>query len=59
MDSHPFGTLLQDIVESRQAAHELRDSEEKFRSIFDAMSDGVVMQLDDGRIYAANSSAEI
>ncbi|MBY0579830.1 MAG: PAS domain S-box protein, partial [Burkholderiales bacterium] len=50
--------VARDITENRQIAHELCDSEEKLRSIFDAMMEGVVMQLADGRIYAANSSAE-
>ncbi len=47
-----------DITKRRQAEAALSESEEKFHSIFDAMTEGVLMQLTDGTIYAANTSAE-
>lgn len=37
---------------------ELRNSEEKYRSLFSALSEGVVMQDKNGKIIAANQSAE-
>ena len=47
-----------DITERRNAENALRESEEKFHSIFNAMPQGIVMQLAGGRIYAANARAE-
>ncbi|MGB9153366.1 MAG: GAF domain-containing protein [Alphaproteobacteria bacterium] len=42
----------------RQAdAARLLESEEKFHSIFENLSEGIIMRLGDGKIYAANDSA--
>jgi PAS domain S-box-containing protein len=47
-----------DITERKSAENALRESEEKFHSIFDAMPHGIIMQLASGKIYAANVRAE-
>jgi PAS domain-containing protein len=47
-----------DITERKSVETALRESEEKFHSIFNALPHGIVMQLAGGRIYAANSRAE-
>ncbi len=51
-----FGTL-QDISEQKRIEGELRESEERHRSVVAAMADGVVLQDRDGVIRAANASA--
>jgi PAS domain S-box-containing protein len=50
--------LEQKIVERMQAEEALRDSERRFRGLFETMSQGVVYQDADGRITNANSAAE-
>lgn len=47
-----------DITGRKCAENALRESEERFHSIFNAMQQGIVMQLASGRIYAANTRAE-
>jgi PAS domain S-box-containing protein len=53
-------TLLSvlDITERKRTEDALRDSEDKFRAIFDAMPQGILMHLAGGCISAANRSAE-
>ena len=51
-----FGTV-QDITEQKRIEAELRESEERHRSVVAAMADGVVLQDRDGAIKAANESA--
>jgi PAS domain S-box-containing protein len=51
-----FGTV-QDISEQKRIEDELRESEERHRSVVAAMADGVVLQDRQGTIRAANASA--
>jgi len=47
-----------DITERRRVEKELRVSEEKHRTLFESMAQGVVYQDADGRIFSANPAAE-
>ncbi|WP_414590479.1 PAS domain S-box protein [Anabaena sp. CCY 9614] len=47
-----------DICERKQAELALRDSEERYRSVVTAMSEGIVVHEANGKIIACNPSAE-
>ncbi|HEY9799233.1 MAG TPA: diguanylate cyclase [Leptolyngbyaceae cyanobacterium] len=47
-----------DITERKQMEEALRSSEERYRSVITAMTEGIVLQQADGRITACNESAE-
>ena len=49
---------VRDVSQHTGAEEALRDSEERYRSIVTAMSEGIVMQDATGRIVACNASAE-
>lgn len=49
--------VLQDITEKRQTEQSLCASEEKFRFLFDNMTQGVVVMAADGNIIEANEAA--
>ena len=49
--------LSQDITERKRAEEALRESEEKFRSLFDNSLDGILLTAPDGSIIAANEAA--
>ena len=51
-------TLLSDITERVEAKDAVRESEEKFRTLFETMAQGVLFQEADGRISSANPAAE-
>lgn len=54
-----FGVhVLQDISESKRIEEELRESEEKFRSIVEQSGDGIVLIDNDGVIVGWNSAQE-
>ncbi|BCL33776.1 PAS domain S-box protein [Nostoc sp. MS1] len=47
-----------DITDRKQSELALRESEEFYRSVFTAMSEGIVLQQADGKIITCNASAE-
>ena len=52
-----FGTV-QDISDLKEGEAALRESEERYRSVVAALSEGIVLQAADGTIRASNASAE-
>lgn len=57
-DPPTMSGFILDISERKRALSELQESEERYRSVVDAMQEGVLMQLADGTIAACNRSAE-
>lgn len=60
--SHPYGKLIyaaaRDITDRLEIEAALRDSEARYRSVVNAMSEGIVLQAQDGTIQACNEAAE-
>jgi PAS domain S-box-containing protein len=50
--------VCRDITERKDMLNALRDSEEKHRTLFDTMAQGVVYQDGNGKIVSANPAAE-
>jgi putative two-component system response regulator len=50
--------IYRDLSAQRSAEEALRASEQRYQSVVEALSEGVVMQDRDGRILASNRSAE-
>lgn len=49
-------TTLQDVTDIRQAEHELRESEERYRHLFESANDAILL-VRDGRITDCNQKA--
>ena len=47
-----------EVAERKQSEEALRESEKKYRTLFETMTQGVVYQAADGRVVAANPAAE-
>ena len=52
-----FG-ISRDITARKRAESELREAEERYRSVVNALGEGIVLQAADGAIYAWNGAAE-
>ncbi len=50
--------IIKDVTESKKAEEALAKSEEKYRTLFETMAQGVIYQNTDGQIISANPSAE-
>lgn len=53
-----LGSIVRDITDQQKTEAALRESEERYRSVINAMSEGVVLQMQDGTIQACNPAAE-
>ncbi|MFZ5867695.1 MAG: PAS domain S-box protein [Thermodesulfobacteriota bacterium] len=51
-----FTGILRDISEQKNAQEALRQSEERYRSLFDESTDGIFVITEDGRVEDANRS---
>jgi len=52
-----FG-ISRDITARKRTESQLRDAEERYRSVVNALGEGIVLQAADGAIYAWNAAAE-
>ena len=52
-----LGKRIRAAVDKHRAERELRESEERFRSLFDSTHDGVIVSGPDGRYISANPAA--
>ncbi|HEY9206715.1 MAG TPA: PAS domain S-box protein [Candidatus Methanoperedens sp.] len=50
--------IVRDITESKRSEEALRKSEDKYRTLFETMAQGVVYQDADGKIISANPAAQ-
>lgn len=59
VDGQECHVALVDITTQKQAEKSLRESERKYRTLFETMSQGVLLQNSDGKIISANPAAEL
>ncbi|WP_416461036.1 response regulator [Rubrivivax gelatinosus] len=50
--------VASDITEARQGEQALRESEARFRSVFEVLNEGIIVRTPDGTIVDANPAAE-
>ena len=49
-----FDGVIEDITKRKQAIESLRESEERYRTVFETANDGIVIITPDGRVISAN-----
>ncbi len=57
-DGRECRTALIDITAQKQAEELLQESEQKFRTLFETMAQGIVIYDQDGKIISANPATE-
>jgi PAS domain S-box-containing protein len=53
-----FATLFRDVTDQKLSEKDLQTSEEKYRTLFETMTQGIVYQDSNGKIISANPAAE-
>jgi PAS domain S-box-containing protein len=56
--TYAFSAFIRDVTEQKLAEAQLRESEERYRSVVTALDEGVILADEQGIIRASNASAE-